>query len=295
MDQCAARAARELREQRIPGFPVPARAFDFDELMIVERPDGLLGDRVGEAGIAEPDHGLEGMGQAAQMAALVIGEVERSRHPRDSTTEMAKRSKSSGRWLHEHFSDPFVQRAQAQGWRSRAVFKLEEIDLREKMLRPGAICLDLGAAPGAWSQYIRRRLGKTGRVVATDLLPMEPLADVEFVQGDFREEEVFERILALMPQRQVDWVLSDMAPSMSGVDAVDQPRSMYLAELALDMTVRVLKGGGGALIKVFHGAGFDALLREARGRFAKVKLVKPAASRARSPEAYLLAKDFRLV
>ena len=208
---------------------------------------------------------------------------------------MAKRSKSSGRWLQEHFSDPYVKRAQAEGWRSRAVFKLEEVDIHEKMLRSGAICLDLGAAPGAWSQYARRRLGRTGRIVATDILPMEPLEGVQFVQGDFRENEVFERILALVPQREVDWVLSDMAPSMSGIDAVDQPRAMYLAELALDMAGRVLKPGGGALIKVFQGAGFDALVRDARSRFGKVRLVKPTASRARSPEVYLLAKDFRLV
>ena len=208
---------------------------------------------------------------------------------------MAKRSKSSGRWLQEHFSDPYVQRARAEGWRSRAVFKLEELDTREKMLRSGSICLDLGAAPGAWSQYARRRVGRDGRIVATDILPMEPLEGVEFVQGDFREEEVFARILALVPERQVDWVLSDMAPAMSGIDAVDQPRSMYLAELALDMAGRVLKVGGGALIKVFQGAGFEALIREARGRFGAVRLVKPTASRARSAEVYLLAKDFRLV
>ena len=208
---------------------------------------------------------------------------------------MAKRSKSSGRWLQEHFSDPYVKRAQAEGWRSRAVFKLEEIDKSEKMIRSGAICLDLGAAPGAWSQYLRRRLGRSGRVVATDILPIDPLEGVEFVQGDFRENDVFESILSRVPEREVDWVLSDMAPSMSGIDAVDQPRSMYLAELALDMAGRVLKSGGGALIKVFQGAGFDALVRDARGRFGKVRLVKPSASRARSAEVYLLAKDFRLV
>ena len=208
---------------------------------------------------------------------------------------MAKRSKSSSRWLQEHFSDPYVKRAQAEGWRSRAVFKLEELDKSEKMIRSGAICLDLGAAPGAWSQYLHRRLGRSGRVVATDILAMDPLEGVEFVQGDFRENDVFERILSLVPAREVDWVLSDMAPSMSGIDSVDQPRSMYLAELALDMAGRVLKSGGGALIKVFQGAGFDALVRDARGRFGKVRLVKPSASRARSAEMYLLAKDFRLV
>ena len=208
---------------------------------------------------------------------------------------MPKRSKSSDRWLKEHFSDPFVQRAQAAGWRSRAVFKLEEIDQRERLLKPGAVCLDLGAAPGAWSQYARRRLGPKGRVVATDLLPMEPLSGVEFVQGDFREEEVFGRILGLLPEHGVDVVLSDMAPAMSGVDVTDQARSMHLAELALDMARRVLKPGGDALIKVFQGSGFEDLVRGARAEFGRVKLVKPQASRARSAEMYMLALQFRLV
>ncbi len=208
---------------------------------------------------------------------------------------MSRRSKSSGRWLQEHFTDPFVQRARTEGWRSRAVFKLEEIDRREKLLKPGQLCLDLGAAPGAWSQYARRRVGRTGRVVATDMLPMGALEGVEFVQGDLREDEVVNRLLALLPPRQVDIVLSDMAPNLSGLDVIDQPRSAYLAELALDMSERVLKRGGSALIKVFQGAGFQELVSGARGRFAKVKLAKPMASRARSPEMYLLAKDFLLV
>ena len=208
---------------------------------------------------------------------------------------MTRRSKSSGRWLQEHFTDPFVQRARTEGWRSRAVFKLEEIDRREKLLKPGQLCLDLGAAPGAWSQYARRRVGRTGRVIATDVLPMDALEGVEFVQGDLREEELVNRLLALLPQRQVDVVLSDMAPNLSGLDVIDQPRSAHLAELALDMSERVLKRGGSALIKVFQGAGFQELVSGARGRFAKVKLAKPTASRARSPEMYLLAKDFLLV
>jgi len=208
---------------------------------------------------------------------------------------MTRRSKSSGRWLQEHFTDPFVQRARTEGWRSRAVFKLEEIDRREKLLKPGQLCLDLGAAPGAWSQYARRRVGRTGRVIATDMLPMDALEGVEFVQGDLREEELVNRLLALLPQRQVDVVLSDMAPNLSGLDVIDQPRSAHLAELALDMSERVLKRGGSALIKVFQGAGFQELVSRARGRFAKVKLAKPTASRARSPEMYLLAKDFLLV
>jgi len=208
---------------------------------------------------------------------------------------MARRSKSSDRWLKEHFSDPYVQRAQSGGWLSRAVFKLEEIDRRERLLRPGSVCLDLGAAPGAWSQYVRGRVGPKGRVVATDILPMEALAGVEFVQGDFRENEVFGRLLSLLPQGQVDVVLSDMAPSLSGIDVVDQPRSMHLAELALEMARRVLKPGGSALIKVFQGSGFQELIQCARTEFERVRLVKPKASRPRSPEIYLLAMQFRLV
>jgi 23S rRNA (uridine2552-2'-O)-methyltransferase len=208
---------------------------------------------------------------------------------------MSRRSNSSGRWLKEHFADPFVRRAQAEGWRSRAIFKLEEIDRRERLLKSGQTCLDLGASPGAWSQYARRRVGRGGRVVATDLLAMPALAGVEFLQGDLREEGVLGEILRLLPPGQVDVVLSDMAPSLSGVDAIDQPRSLELAELALEVAGRVLKPGGAALIKVFQGAGFEEVLRAARARFTRVKLVKPGASRSRSPEMYLLAMQFRLV
>ena len=208
---------------------------------------------------------------------------------------MNRRSRSSGRWLKEHFADPYVQRAKSEGWRSRAVFKLEEIDRRERLLRPGRVCVDLGAAPGAWSQYARRKVGAKGRVVASDILAMPELPGVEFVQGDFREEPVLEQILALLPERGVDLVLSDMAPNLSGVDVIDQPRSMHLAELALDMAGRVLKPGGDALIKVFQGAGFQELVQGARGRFGRVRLLKPQASRSRSPEIYLLAMQFRLV
>jgi len=208
---------------------------------------------------------------------------------------MSRRSKSSDRWLKEHFADPYVQRARAAGYRSRAVFKLEEIDRRERLLRPGRVVLDLGAAPGAWSQYARQRVGAGGRVIASDILPMEPLAGVEFVQGDFREAAVLEELTALAPGRVVDVLLSDMAPNLSGVDVIDQPRAMYLAELALDLAGDVLKGGGDALIKVFQGSGFEDLVTAARQRFGKVKLVKPSASRSRSPEMYLLAMQFRLV
>jgi 23S rRNA (uridine2552-2'-O)-methyltransferase len=175
------------------------------------------------------------------------------------------------------------------------VFKLEEIDRREHLLKPGQTCLDLGAAPGAWSQYARARVGRNGRIVATDILAMPDVAGVEFVQGDIREPEVLDELLRLLPGRQVDLVLSDMAPNLSGVDVIDQPRSAYLAELALDMSARILKPGGGALIKVFQGAGFRELVQSARGRFARIRVVKPVASRSRSPEIYLLAMQFRLV
>jgi 23S rRNA (uridine2552-2'-O)-methyltransferase len=208
---------------------------------------------------------------------------------------MARRSKSSGRWLREHFSDPYVKRAKSEGWRSRAIFKLEEIDQKAKLLKPGMVCLDLGAAPGAWSQYAAKRVGPKGRVIASDILPMPAVAGVTFVEGDFRDEAVFARVLELLPERGVDVVLSDMAPNMSGVDAIDQPRAMYLAELALDMASRALKPQGGALIKVFQGAGFQELVTTSRRQFASVKLMKPDASRARSPELYLLAKGYRLV
>ncbi|MGH8229197.1 MAG: RlmE family RNA methyltransferase [Steroidobacteraceae bacterium] len=201
----------------------------------------------------------------------------------------------SSDWLQEHARDPFVRRARAEGWRSRAVFKLEEIDRREKLLRPGQVCIDLGAAPGAWSQYAVRRVGRSGRVVAADLLDMPALAGVEFVQGDFREEATVAALLERLAGRAVDVLLSDMAPNLSGIDAVDQPRSAYLAELALELAGRVLKREGCALIKLFQGAGFQELTGAARRQFAKVKLLKPGASRARSPELYLLAKHRLLV
>jgi 23S rRNA (uridine2552-2'-O)-methyltransferase len=208
---------------------------------------------------------------------------------------MTRRSQSSRRWLQEHHSDPYVRRAQAEGWRSRAVYKLEEVDKREQLLRRGGLVLDLGAAPGAWSQYARTRVGPKGRVVASDILPIDPLPGVEFVQGDFRDEHVCAELLGLIGVRSVDAVLSDMAPDLSGMDVIDQPRAMYLSELALDMAAKVLKPGGSALIKVFQGSGFQELVAAARRQFKIVRFIKPAASRARSAEIYLLASNLRLV
>jgi 23S rRNA (uridine2552-2'-O)-methyltransferase len=208
---------------------------------------------------------------------------------------MPKRGKSSARWLAEHESDEFVKRARREGWRSRAVFKLEEIQARERLLRPGMRCVDLGAAPGGWSQYAVRVLGAGGRIVATDILPMDAIPGVEFVLGDFREESVLDAVLTAVGSDKVDLVLSDMAPNMAGIDAVDQPRSMHLAELALEFADRVLAPGGDALVKLFQGAGFDEIIREARRRFGRVVTKKPKASRTRSPEIYLLARQFGMV
>lgn len=206
---------------------------------------------------------------------------------------MARRSKTSGKWLKEHFDDPYVKRAQQEGWRSRAVYKLQEIDERDRLLRRGMTVVDLGAAPGSWSEWVARKVQPGGRVVALDVLPMDALPDVTFIQGDFREETVLEQLLATIGEHPVDLVLSDMAPNLSGMKAVDQPRAMYLAELSLDLAERVLRPGGDLLIKAFTGEGLDEFKRQLRSRFGKLQVRKPAASRPRSPEIYLLARDFR--
>jgi 23S rRNA (uridine2552-2'-O)-methyltransferase len=207
---------------------------------------------------------------------------------------MPKRSKSSARWLAEHANDEFVKRAQKEGWRSRAVFKLAQIQASERLLRPGMRCVDLGAAPGGWSQYAARIVGP-GRIVATDILAMDPIPGVDFVQGDFREEAVLERVLQCLGADKVDLVLSDMAPNMAGIDAVDQPRSMHLAELALEFADRVLAPGGDLLVKLFQGAGFDQIIKDTRSRYGRVMTKKPKASRSRSSEIYLLARQFGMV
>jgi 23S rRNA (uridine2552-2'-O)-methyltransferase len=199
------------------------------------------------------------------------------------------RSKSSSRWLKEHFSDPFVKRAQAEGWRSRAVFKLEELIDRDRLLKPGMAVVDLGAAPGGWSQMVRERLGDTGRVVALDILPMPGIAGVEFIEGDFREEAVVQRLEATLRGVAIDLVLSDMAPNMSGVDVADQARAMHLAELAQEFAAAHLKPGGAFVVKLFQGRGFDEYLKNLRKAYTRVSMRKPKASRARSPEVYALA------
>lgn len=203
------------------------------------------------------------------------------------------RSKSSKRWLSEHFDDEYVRRAQQEGYRSRAVYKLIEIQKKDRILKPGMTVIDLGAAPGSWSEYAVKKLGPAGRMIALDILPMEPIAGVEFIQGDFREDAVLEQLLELIGDTGADLVISDMAPNISGMEVVDIPRSYYLAELALDLARRVLGPGGGFLAKLFQGEGFDAYLKELKQNFARVVLRKPKASRGRSREVYVLASGYK--
>ena len=206
---------------------------------------------------------------------------------------MSKRSKSSSRWLSEHHSDKYVQRAQKEGWRSRAVFKLDEINQKEHFIKPHITVVDLGAAPGGWSQYAAKIMGKHGLILATDILEMEPVENVEFIQGDFRENVVLNAIEDKVAANSADLVMSDMAPNMSGTPAVDQPSSMYLCELALDMATKLLKPGGSFVTKIFQGEGFDEYVKTARLAFNTVKVRKPDASRPRSREVYLVARDFK--
>ncbi len=203
------------------------------------------------------------------------------------------RSKSSSRWLREHNEDQYVQQAQVEGYRSRAVYKLQELDVKYQLLRQGMRVIDLGAAPGGWSQYAMLKVGHAGRVIASDILPMDAIAGVEFIQGDFREEHVLQQLLDSLGKQGADLVLSDMAPNISGVNAIDVPRAMYLVELAHELAGRVLRNNGVFLSKMFQGQGSDAWLQMLRQDFRKVLVRKPAASRSRSREVYVLATGFR--
>ncbi|MEE2022739.1 MULTISPECIES: 23S rRNA (uridine(2552)-2'-O)-methyltransferase RlmE [Alkalimonas] len=204
-----------------------------------------------------------------------------------------KRSASSTRWLKEHFDDHFVQKAQKQGLRSRAAFKLEEIQQQDRLIKPGMTVVDLGSAPGSWSQMAAKLVQGSGRVIACDILPMDPLPGVSFLQGDFREDAVLQALLSRIEGRNVDVVLSDMAPNMSGNLATDQARAIYLVELALDMCHQVLKQNGSFVVKVFHGEGFEDYLKAVRQAFTTVKSRKPDSSRSRSREAYIVATGFK--
>lgn len=204
------------------------------------------------------------------------------------------RSKSSNKWLQEHFNDPYVLQAQKEGYRSRAVYKLKEIDEKAQLFKPNMTIVDLGAAPGGWSQYVAEKLQGQGHIIALDRLAIDPLPGVDFIQGDFREQSVLDTLIAHIKSSKVDVVLSDMAPNMSGQKAVDMPSSMMLAELAFEFCEQMLKPGGTLVMKLFHGEGFDALVKAIRAHFEKVVIKKPKASRPRSRETYLLAKGYQL-
>ena len=206
---------------------------------------------------------------------------------------MGKKKSSSRAWLKEHHDDIFVQRAQKEGYRSRAVYKLMEINDKDQVLRRGMSVLDLGSAPGGWSQVAAKLVGEAGRVVASDILLMDALPDVVFVQGDFTEQETYDRIVASLDDKPLDVVLSDMAPNMSGMPEVDQPRSMYLVELATELAERALAPGGAFITKVFQGEGFEPWFRQIRDRFDRVTTRKPTASRPRSREVYIVASGFK--
>jgi len=203
------------------------------------------------------------------------------------------RSKTSLGWLKRHVNDPYVKQAQKDGYRSRASYKLLEVQEKYKLIRPGMSVVDLGAAPGGWSQVTSRLIGGQGRLIASDILEMDSIPDVTFIQGDFTQDEVLARILEAVGNSQVDLVISDMAPNMSGTPAVDMPKAMFLCELALDLATRILKPGGNFVIKVFQGEGFDAYVKDARQKFDKVQMIKPDSSRGSSREQYMLAWGYR--
>ena len=203
------------------------------------------------------------------------------------------RTKSSQQWMQEHFQDEYVKKAQALGYRSRAVFKLIEIQEKDRIIRPGINIVDLGAAPGGWSEYARKQVSKNDKVVALDLLEIDPIAGVDFIQGDFREEDVLQKLYKVLDNQPVHLLLSDMAPNMSGNKELDQPRAIYLGELALDAAQAILVKGGTFLIKMFQGAGFDDYHNQVKKQFTHVVIRKPKASRPRSNEVYILAKGFK--
>lgn len=205
------------------------------------------------------------------------------------------RSKSSSRWLKEHFSDPYVKKAKQEGYRARAAYKLLEIQQKDHLFKPGMVVVDLGAAPGGWSQVVKDLVGEKGRIIALDILPMDPISGVECLQGDFEDAQVIENLHKLVGEQKIDLVISDLAPNMSGIASVDQARAMRLVESALLFAQQVLKPGGTFLIKAFQGAGFDNYLRDMRRSFDKIVIRKPQASRQRSSEIYLLARGYKLL
>lgn len=225
-----------------------------------------------------------------------------SKNPTTSKSPAKSRSKSSSRWLQEHFDDEYVRKAQAEGYRARSVYKIKEIDEKDRLIRPNSVIVDLGAAPGGWTQYAAQKVGDKGQIFALDILPMDSLAGVDIIQGDFTDEAVLNQLLSAISQRYginpenkavIDLVISDMAPNISGMKAIDQPRAMLLAELAVDFAYRTLKPSGGFVTKIFQGEGFEAYLQNLRQYFQKVTTRKPKSSRDRSQEVFLVATGYK--
>lgn len=281
--------------QFFAGVALGAVDFYLDQLVRLQGAVNLAHDRRRQTVTGNADDGIQMVGARTQFAPPGGGKLAHSflKSFRGMDSTPMKRTKTSKAWMQEHVNDPYVQRAKTEGYRSRAAFKLMEIDDRDRLLRPGMIVVDLGAAPGSWSQVALRRVGTAGRVFALDLLAFEPLPGVEFVQGDFQDEAVLEEFESRLGDLRVDVVLSDMAPNMSGIDTVDQARSIYLGELALDFATRHLKPGGAFLVKVFQGEGFMQYRGEIQKHFNSLQVRKPKASRDRSAEVYLLGSGKR--
>ena len=300
------RAIGQFHRQLRPQVPVLGGDLHLDQLVMLQRADDFIHECLADALAADLQDRLEAVRLTAKETGLGVGQgnwhvlreglegAQGIMSTRIAPCSMATRSKSSQRWLKEHFADPYVKKAQAEGMRSRAAYKLEELVERDRLLKPGMVVVDLGAAPGGWSQWLRQALNalypaNPGRIVALDILEMPSLAGVEFLHGDFRDDGVLSALESALGAQPVDLVLSDMAPNKSGMDAVDQPRIMHLAELAMEFADRHLRPDGTLLIKLFQGVGFDDYVRELRRRYAKVVIRKPDASRKRSPEVYALA------
>jgi 23S rRNA (uridine2552-2'-O)-methyltransferase len=274
---------------------------NLDELMTGKAGRDFLENGVRQAVLADGDHGIQDVCLGTQAASFVGRETKHGSKPsiepfqraHSTDNEAMKRTRTSNAWLREHVNDPYVQRARAEGYRSRASFKLMEIDDKDNLIRAGEIVVDLGATPGGWSQVAAKRMNGKGRVIALDLLEMEPLHGVEFIQGDFREEEILRRLETLLAGERLGLVLSDMAPNMSGIPVSDQARVMHLAELGLEFSRSWLKPDGAFLVKVFQGHGFSEFVQEMRKVFKVVASRKPDASRDRSAEVYLLGKGLK--
>jgi 23S rRNA (uridine2552-2'-O)-methyltransferase len=304
-------AGADLREQRFASITIIAEHPDLDELVRLQRDIDFVQHRRCETVLTDEDHGLQRVRTGTQLApvrgsqgihaGILPGEAGKPATPRGARRSMiglmagpkaTRKQKFVKAWVQEHVNDHWVKEATRLGYRSRAAFKLIELAEKDKLFRPGIRVVDLGSAPGSWTQVLREKLGGKSEIVAVDLLPMDPIRGVAFIQGDFREDEGLAAVEAALAGRKVDLVLSDLAPNLSGVEAADQARAVHLGELALEFTQKWLQPGGDLVVKPFQGSGFVELQRAIQGFFEKVHVRKPKASRDRSREVYLVAKGF---